>query len=136
MRFDLRQCARCLTACLLVTIFAIPPSLPAQASTHLVSPSDLQKATVSATQARQSNLESVRQFLSSERASKALLSAHMDTRQVKNAVSSLSDAELARLASRAQRTQADFAAGRLGDRDLLLIILAIAALVLIIVAVR
>ena len=63
-------------------------------------------------------------------------SAHMDAPQVKNAVSSLGDAELARLASRAQNAQADFAAGRLGDRDLLIIILAIAALVLIIVAVR
>jgi hypothetical protein len=60
----------------------------------------------------------------------------MDATQVKNAVSSLSDAELAQLAARAQTVQADFAAGRLGDRDLLIIILAIAALVLIIVAVR
>jgi hypothetical protein len=136
MRFDLRQSARYLTACLLVTIFAVPPSLMGQASTHLVSRSDLQKAALSATQVRQQNLASVRQFLSSDRASKALQSAHIDATQVKNALSSLSDAELARLASRAQSSQADFAAGRLGDRDLLIIILAIAALVLIIVAVR
>ena len=136
MRLDLRQSARCLTACLLVTIFAIPPSLLAQASTHIVSPSDLHQAAFSGSQVRQQNLANVRQFLSSDRATKALQSAHMDTTQVKNAVSSLSDAELAQLASRAQLTQADFAAGRLGDRDLLLIILAIAALVLIIVAVR
>jgi len=136
MRFDLRQSARCLTACLLVTIFAVPPSLMAQASSHIVSPADLQKAALSATQVRQQNLASVRQFLSSDRATKALQSAHMDATQVKNAVSSLSDVELAQLASRAQKAQADFAAGRLGDRDLLIIILAIAALVLIIVAVR
>jgi hypothetical protein len=136
MCFDLRQSARYLTACLLVTVFAIPPSLMAQASSHIVSPSDLQKAALSATQVRQQNLASVRQFLSSDRASKALQSAHIDATQVKNALSSLSDAELARLASRAQSSQADFAAGRLGDRDLLIIILAIAALVLIIVAVR
>ena len=136
MRFDLRHSARYLTACLLVTIFAVPPSLVAQASSHIVSPSDLQKAALSATQVRQQNLASVRQFLSSDRASKALQSAHIDATQVKNALSSLSDAELARLASRAQSSQADFAAGRLGDRDLLIIILAIAALVLIIVAVR
>ena len=136
MRFDLRQSARYLTACLLVTIFAVPPSLMAQASSHIVSPSDLQKAAVNATQARQGNLETVRKFLSSERATEAMKSAHIDATQVKNAVSSLSDAELARLAARAQSSQADFAAGRLGDRDLLIIILAIAALVLIIVAVR
>ncbi|PYX19063.1 MAG: hypothetical protein DMG87_13120 [Acidobacteria bacterium] len=136
MRFDLRQSARYLTACLLVTIFTIPPSLMAQASSHIVSPSDLQKAALSATQVRQQNLASVRQFLSSDRATKALQSAHMDATQVKNAVSSLSDAELAQLASRAQKAQADFAAGNLNDRDILLIILGIAALVLIIVAVR
>src|SRR5215467_6580876 len=109
MRFHLRY----LTACILVTIFAVPPSLMAQASSHIVSPSDLQKAALSATQVRQQNLASVRQFLSSDRATKALQSAHMDATQVKNAVSSLSDAELAQLAARAQTVQADFAAGRL-----------------------
>jgi len=136
MRFDLSQSTRCLTACLLVAVFAVPPSLLAQASTHVVSSSDLQKAAVNAAQARERNLQTVRGFLSSERATQALKSAHMDPAQLKNAVSSLSDAELARLASRAQHSQGDFAAGRLGDRDLLLIILGIAALVLIIVAVR
>jgi len=136
MRFDLRQFVRYLTACLVATVFAVPPSLLAQASTHLVNPSELQKAAVNATQTRQANLGAVREFLSSERATQAMKSAHIDPTQVKNAVSSLSDAELARLASRAQLSQADFAAGRLGDRDLLIIILAIAALVLIIVAVR
>ena len=37
---------------------------------------------------------------------------------------------------RSQKAQADFAAGTLSDRDLIIILLAIAALVLIIVAVR
>jgi hypothetical protein len=48
----------------------------------------------------------------------------------------LSDQDLAQLSSRAQKAQADFAAGNLSDRDLILIILGIAVLVLIIVAVR
>jgi hypothetical protein len=51
-------------------------------------------------------------------------------------VSSLSDEELRQLASKANKAQADFAAGTLSDRDLLLILVAIAALILIIVAVR
>ena len=55
---------------------------------------------------------------------------------MQSAVSTLSDQELAQLASRANKAQADFAGGRLEDRDLILIILAIAALVLIIVAVH
>jgi hypothetical protein len=134
MHFDLKQSARIVTACILVTIFAVPPSLLAQ--THVVSPADLQKEALTATQARQQNLQEVKQFFSSEKAQKALKSAHMDAEQVKTAVSTLSDAELARLASRAEKAQADFAAGTLSDRDLILIIVGIAALILIIVAVR
>ncbi|MBZ5729344.1 MAG: PA2779 family protein [Acidobacteriia bacterium] len=134
MSFDLKQSVRVVTACLLATVFAVPPSLLAQA--HLVSPSDLQKELVIATQLRQHNLETVKQFVSSDMAKKALKSAHMDPEQVKNAVSTLSDQELAQLAARADKAQADFVAGNMSDRDLIIIILAIAALILIVVAVR
>ena len=134
MRFDLRQSARVVIACILVTIFSVPSSLLAQI--HVVSPADLQKEVVNATQRRELNVEKVRQFLSSEMAQKALKTAHMNSEQVKTGVASLSDAELAQLASRADKAQADFVAGTLSDRDLLLIILGIAALVLIIIAVR
>lgn len=136
MHLDLKQAARFATACVLTTIFAVPQSLMAQATTHVVTPSELQQAAVVASQARQQNLETVREFVSSDRAVKALKDAHMDPQQVKDAVSKLNDAELARLASRAQKAQADFAAGSFSDRDLILIILAIAVLVLVIVAVR
>jgi hypothetical protein len=60
----------------------------------------------------------------------------VDGQQVKNAVSRLSDQELAQLAARASKAQADFAAGSLSDRDLIIILLAVVALILIIVAVR
>jgi hypothetical protein len=63
-------------------------------------------------------------------------SAHVNAQQVRTAVSTLNDQELAQIAAKAGKAQADFAAGSLSDRDLILIILAIAALVLIIVAVR
>ena len=53
-----------------------------------------------------------------------------------SAVSTLSDQELAQLASRSTKAQADFAAGRIEDHDLLVILVALAALVLIIVAVH
>ena len=128
------QSVRALVACFLVTVFAVPPSLVAQS--HVVSPADLQREMVASTQARQHNLETVRQFLSSPRAENALKSAHMNPEQVRTAVSTLNDQELARLASRADKAQADFAGGRLEDRDLLIIIVAIAALVLLIVAVH
>src|SRR5207245_10269332 len=93
MRFDLRQSARYLTACLLVTVFTIPPSLMAQASSHIVSPSDLQKAALSATQVRQQNLASVRQFLSSDSATKPLQPPHLDATRLKMPVSSLTHAD-------------------------------------------
>ena len=134
MRFDLKQSARAAVACVLATIFAVPQDALAQS--HIVSPADLQKAVLTASQTRQQNLAKVKEFFSSEMAQQALKSAHMDPEQVKTAVSTLDDAELAQLASRADKAQADFAAGRLSDRDLIIILVAIAALILIIVAVR
>ena len=134
MAFGLKRFARVLTACVLVTFFLLPSEALAQS--HVVSPADLQKEMVKSTQARQHNLDTVRQFLSTPRAEKALKSAKMDPVQVKTAVSSLNDEDLAQLAVRADKAQADFTAGTLSDRDLILILLAIAALVLIIVAVR
>ncbi len=134
MRFDLKQSARAVVACVLATIFSVPQDVLAQS--HVVSPADLQKAVLTASQTRQHNLAKVKEFFSSEMAQRALKSAHMDPAQVKTAVSTLNDAELAQLASRADKAQADFAAGRLSDRDLIIILVAIAALILIIVAVR
>lgn len=130
----LRQSLRLLTACILVTIFAIPQSLLAQA--HLVGPEQLHQQLLSASQARKNNLESLQSFFSSAMAGKALRSLHADRRQVTTAISSLSDQELARLAARAHRADADFAAGNINDHDLLIILVAILVLILIIVAVR
>jgi hypothetical protein len=130
----LRQFLRVITACILVWIFAIPQSLLAQ--THLVTPSDLQRELSAASQSRSNNLETLRQFLSSPAAEKAMRSLHADARQVTKAISSLSDQELAQLAARANKAQADFAAGNITDHDLLIILVAVLALILIIVAVR
>jgi hypothetical protein len=131
---SLLKAVRAATASFLILLFAVPQSLVAQ--THLVSPGDLQKAAIAATQARTQNIETIRQFLSSARAQKALKSSHMNPQQVTQAVSQLDDQELAQLAARTNKAQADFAAGTLSDRDLIIILVAIAALILIIVAVR
>src|ERR1700757_935668 len=103
------KCVRTMTACLLSAVFAVPQSVVAQ--THLVSPEELERATVAATRARQQSIETILQFFSSTAAERALKSAHMDQQRVKQAVSSLSDQELAQLASRASKAQADFSAG-------------------------
>jgi hypothetical protein len=141
MLFDPKRYVRPLTACVLATIFTIPQSLFAQAavqvaSSHVVNPLELQKAAVDASRARQQNLETLKEFFSSEKAQRALKAAHTDPEKVKKAVASLSDEELSQLASRARTAQADFAAGNLSDRDLIIILVLIAALILIIVAVR
>jgi ABC-type methionine transport system ATPase subunit len=130
----LRQFVRVATAGTLAIVFAIPQDAVAQS--HVVSLAELQSATVASTQARQRNMESIREFVSSPIAEKALKSAHIDAKQVKDAVSQLNDQELAQLAARANKAQADFAAGSLSDRDLIIILVCIAALILIIVAVR
>ena len=130
----LRQFVRVGTAGVLALVFMIPQDALAQS--HVVSLAELQSAAVASSQARQKNVETIRQFVSSPIGEKALRSAHIDAQQVKDAVSSLSDSELAQLAARASKAQADFAAGKLSDRDLIIILIAIAGLILIIVAVR
>jgi len=134
MQFDFRQSLRAAIAIVLVGIFIVPTEALAQS--HVVSPADLQKQAVAASQARQQNLEAVQNLLSTPVAEKAMKSAKIDARQVKTAVASLDDQELAQLAARANKAQADFSAGDLSTRDLTLIILGIAVLILIIVAVR
>jgi Flp pilus assembly protein TadB len=132
MRFDLWQSIRLLAACFLLTLCAT--SIMAQ--THVVSPSDIHKELVNAAQTRRENQQKVKGLFSSEKTRKAMEAAQINPEKIEAAVSTLSDEELARLAARADNLDKDFAAGRISDRDLLIIILGIAALVLIIVAVR
>lgn len=136
MHFESWHWIRNVSAAVLVTACAIPQSLPAQTTQHLVSPSELQKATEDASQGRQQNLDGLRGFLSSSQAQHAMQTAHMNPQEVNKAVAGLSDAELAQLASRANKAQTDFAAGNIDNHDLLIILVAIAALILIIVAVH
>jgi Flp pilus assembly protein TadB len=134
MHSGLRRSFGLLVFSLLLTIFVLPLTLRAQS--HVVSPADIHNELVNATQTRQKNLEKAQSIFSSDAAKRALESARMNPEQITGAVSTLSDDELARLASRADKIEHDIAAGALSDRDLLIILLGIAALVLIIVAVR
>ena len=134
MQLHIWQSGRTLIASVLALFFLVPADVVAQ--NHVVSPADLQKEAVTASQVRQQNLEAVQKFLFNPTGEKAMKSAGIDPQQVKAAVPTLSDQELAQLAARANKAQADFAAGDLSQREILWIILAVAALVLIIVAVR
>jgi Flp pilus assembly protein TadB len=132
MRFDLWQSIRLLAACLLLTLCATG----ILAQSHVVSQADIHKELVNAAQTRQQNLQKVKNLFSSDETRKAMETAKISPEKVDAAVSTLSDDELARLASRADKLDKDFAAGRLSDRDLLIVLVGIAALILIIVAVR
>lgn len=130
----LRQCLRMVTACVLATVFAVPPSLLAEA--HVVNRTELQQQMLAASRARQHDLDTLTAFLSLPQAQQKFESAGVSDQQVKSAIASLSDQDLAKLATRAEKAQADFAAGNMTDHDLLIILIAIVALVLIIVAVH
>jgi hypothetical protein len=127
------QFLRVLAASLLLAVFS---TTAVAGETHIVSGSDLQNELVAASRVQQRNLETVQQFVSSERAQKAIKSAGIDPQEVQTGVSLLSAEELAQLAKRAEKAEADFAAGQLSDRDLILIILGVIVVILIIVAVR
>ncbi len=73
MRFDSRQITRAIVALVLATLFFIPSDLLAQS--HVVSPADLQKQVVSASQTRENNLQTVQKFLSTPTAEKAIKGA-------------------------------------------------------------
>ena len=100
---------------------------------HVVSPAELQQATASAAHTRQQNIDKVEKFFSTEQAAKALKSAHLDPVQIKKAVPTLNDQELARLASRADHAQKDFAAGALTNQQITYILIALATAVLVLI---
>lgn len=119
-----------------VLAVAVPQVVLAQSSLHVVSPHELEKAGQDASNARQQNVEKLRGFLGAAEAQKAMEEAHINPVQVQEAVAGLSDQEVAQLAQRAAKAQNEFAAGNMSDHDLLIILIAIAALILIIVAVH
>jgi hypothetical protein len=119
----------------LFTLFiATPQSSVAQ--DHVVARTDIQRDVAASSSARQKNQAQLENFVSSPQAQQALKSAHLDSKQIENAIPNLNNDEMAELSARSEKAQADFAAGRISDRDLIIILIAIVALILIIVAVR
>lgn len=123
---------------LFVMFLSILLTIPqnALAQDHVVSPSDIQKDVATASASREKEVAQLESFFSSPQAQRALKSTHITYQQVDRAVQQLSGDELARLSARSEIAQRDFAAGNISNRDLLLIILGILALILIIVAVH
>lgn len=136
MKVRAKLCAGAFAVAGVLFAFATVPVLNAQQRDHAVSVQELRRDVQKVADTRQSNETAVRELLSTDAARKAMNSAGVDYKKVDDAIGQLNDQDLARLALRSREAQKDFAAGTLSDRDLLIIILAVAALVLIIVAVR
>jgi hypothetical protein len=134
----MKLCTRMCLGLLLLTglTIGVSQSVLGQEKEHAVSTQDLRKDVQKASADRQANDAAIRELLSTEQGQKALKSTGADFTKVNQAVSQLSDEDAARLAAHSRAVQKDIAAGNLSDRDLLIIVVCIAALVLIIVAVR
>src|ERR1700745_2619308 len=113
-------------------VMATPQGAVAQ--DHVVSPAQIQKDVAGASAEQQQNAGKLERFLSSKEAQQAMKNAHINEHAGKKARKELSDEDLAQLSARAEKAQREFAAGTLSDRDLLIILVAIAAIILIIVA--
>ena len=128
-----RACSILLAVCL-ATVGSAP--LRAQQKDHAVSSDQLRIDVQKSAAARQANEAAVREMFASEAGKKALNSAGIDYQKVDQAISQVNDEDLARMADRSHEVQKDFAAGRMSDRDLIIILLVAVALILIIIAVR
>lgn len=113
----------------------IPAMTASAAESHVVPLTELHRDAAAATQARQANLDKAEAFFSSEAVRNALRAAKIDGSQVTKALPLLGDDELAKLASKADQAQADFAAGSLSNQELTYIVIALATAVIILVIV-
>jgi len=118
-----------------VFMFAAVQPQSVWAQDHVVSSTDLRKDVHQAAKARQTQEARIDAFLRTPQAKKALSAANIDYKTVENGVSLLNDKEVADLAARADKAQADFAAGSLTNEQLTYIIIALATAVIILIIV-
>lgn len=123
---------RGMTSAALVAALSYPADIFAEASTdHLVSSQALQQQVENVSAVRQKNIATVTDFLSGDVANRAMRDAHIDPVQVRTAIPTLSDQELANLASRSADAQQRFSAGFLGLGTLVLIIVLVAVIIIV-----
>lgn len=117
----------------LTVLVSYPAGVLAQTTSdeHIVSSKILQQQVESSSVTRQKNVESLKQFMSTPAAEKAMRDAKIDPVQVQKAIPTLSDSELANLSSRATDAQQKFSAGALTNNMLTLIIVLIAVIIIV-----
>jgi len=123
---------------LILSTLAVLPLLSQTTSDHIVPAPDVHQAVRTAAQARQDHLTKLDKFFSSEPARKAFETVKLDPAKVSQALTLLSDDELARLAAQSEKIQHDVAAGSLTNQQITYILIALgtAVIILVIVAAR
>jgi hypothetical protein len=118
----------------LITVLAFPPDIFSQAAEqdHIVSSQNLQQRLESSSAERQQEINTLTGFISTPVAARALRDAKIDPAQVRTAIPTLSDQELATLAARAANAQQRFSAGSLSNDELLIVILIIAIVIIVV----
>lgn len=122
----------------LFAALSLPAHSNAQAATtsnqdHIVSSQALQQQVETSSATRQKNIDILNQFVATPTAVKAMHDAKVDPQQVKTAIPTLSNQDLANLASRATNAQQEFAAGHIGPGLFTVIVLAIIVIIIVIV---
>jgi hypothetical protein len=117
----------------LLAALSSPARVTAQATPddHIVSSQALQRQVVNSAATRQTNIDTLTNMLTTPMAQKAMHDAKVDPVQVKNAIPTLSDNELANLAGRVTKAQSDFAAGFMGIGLFTLIILLVIVIIVV-----
>jgi hypothetical protein len=136
MKIAFHYALRIVCSLLLIWVLIAQSAIAQDHQDHVVTWSDIQKDVAASSALREKYRAELEDSISSPNAQKALKTAHLDLVQVKTAISKLDDSELAQLSTRSGQARKDFIAGRISDRDLIIILIAIVALILIIVAVR
>lgn len=113
---------------------AVAVPMLARGQEHVVSAQELQEDVATSAKARQANEAKLEQFLETPAARAAMRETGVDYRTVSKGVSTLSGAELAQLAARTDKAQADFSAGLLGFAELLLIAIAVIVIIVVVAA--
>ena len=111
---------------------------PAQrflADDHAVSAADLHQVLVDSAKTRQTNVETVQKFFSSEIVKNALSKQIVTASKVEKAIPLLNDEELSRLASQCRQVESDISAGSLSNQEITYILIALATAVIILVIV-
>lgn len=106
----------------------------ASAQEHVVSPKELQKDVAAQSRERQENEARLERILAKPEAREAMRTAGVDYKTVQKGVRTLSDAELAQLAARAEKGQSDFAAGMITLREWIIILVAVIVVVIVVAA--